>query len=57
MIPGGGTSLPGADDGAKGGIEAWFAKAVLIGAGTASLLAYRRSNLDREGDGIAMRTE
>lgn len=62
MIPGGRTNLAGAeaaedaDDGAKGGVEA-FAKFVLIGDGIASLFAYRLSSLDREGEGMGTLTD
>ena len=62
VIPGGGTSLVGADDvedaddGARGGVEE-FAIVVDIGDGSASLFAYRRSSLDREGEGKGTRTE
>lgn len=62
VIPGGGTILAGADaeddadDGASGGVDA-FAKLVLMGDGIASLLAYRLSSLDRDGDGKATRVE
>lgn len=62
VIPGGGTSLAGADavddaeEGARGGVEA-LARFVFIGDGIASRLAYRRSSLYREGEGMGTRTE
>jgi hypothetical protein len=62
VIPGGGTILAGAEaddvaeEGASGGVDP-FAMDVLIGEGIASLFAYRRSSLDREGDGMATRVE
>ena len=62
VIPGGGTILAGAeagevaDEGASGGVDP-LAKDVLMGEGIASRFAYRRSSLDREGEGMAIRVE
>ena len=62
VIPGGGTILAGADaddvaeEGASGGVDP-LAIDVLMGEGIASLFAYRRSSLDREGEGITTRVE
>lgn len=62
VIPGGGTNLPGteaveeAEDGANGGVDK-FAIWVDTGDGSASLLAYRLSSLERAGEGIGTLTE
>lgn len=62
VIPGGGTILGGAEaadvaeGGPTGGVDP-LAIEVLMGEGIASLFAYRRSSLDREGDGKATRVE
>lgn len=59
VIPGGGTKFTASkegDEGASGGMDE-FEAVDEEGDGTAKRLAYRRSNLDRDGDGSGSRTE